>query len=237
MCELTTIALMATSAALSAAGGMISTNAMNTQAQQQNDFQRQMMQRNREMRQQELIRQDEIRRKQEAELLKNEANLTGEAREKQIEKATQDVEKNAEEVANDVREEVNLVPSIMASNAANNVVAESDLSKRLALASAEGRKRIQAMTKLGAYDLAAGDRGMLMDQSAERINMFNNFRKGSLATTEAGLNLLDGVAKNTTIGPQTNMLAAGQLVSGLGQMVGSATSGGSAQNLLKGFGK
>lgn len=237
MCELTTIALMATSAALSAAGGMISTNAMNTQVKQQNEFQRQMMQRNREMREAALRRDTELRQKQEAELLKNEQNLTGEARQKQMDKATQDVEKNTQDVAKDVQEEVNLVPSLMAAKAANNVVAESDLAKRLALASADSRKRIQTMAKLGAYDLAAGERGMMMDKSAEQINMWNNFRKGNLATTEAGLNLLDGVAKTTTIGPQTNMLAAGQLVGGLGQLVGSATAGGTAQNAIKGFGK
>lgn len=233
MCELTTIAMMATSAALSAAGGMISSNAMNTQAQQQNDFQRQMMENNRKMRQAELLRQDELRRQQEAALLEGEKNLTGEARTKQIDDATKEAEKNIKDIQTDVEQEVSAVPGLIESAAANNVVAETDYKKRLATAAADSRKKIAALTNLGAYDLAAGNRAMEMDKTAETINRINNFRKGSLAVAETGLNLNDSVARNTTIGPQTNMLATGQLVSGLGQLVGSATAGGTAQKTVK----
>lgn len=235
MCELGTIALMATSAALSAAGGMISSNAMNTQAKQQNEFQRQMMARNREMRQQELLRQDEFRRKQEAALLEGENNLTAEARTKQMDKAEAETLKNVDDVKQDVAKEISLVPSLIESQSAGNVVAESDYAKRIAEASADSRKRIQALAKLGAYDLAAGERGMLMDKTAEKINMLNNFRKGSLSSAETGLGLNDMVAKSVTIGPQTNMLAAGQGVSGLGQLAGNAASGGMGPSLSKLF--
>lgn len=236
MCELGTIALMATSAALSAAGGLVTSNAMNTQAQQQNEFQRQMMQRNRDLRQAELLRQDDIRRKQEAALLEGENNLTAEARTRQIEDANKDVTKNVEDIQKDVGEAVSAVPGLIESAAANNVVAENDYTKKLAMAAADSRKRIAALTAIGAYDLAAGNRSMAMDKTAEKINMYNNFRKGSLASSEVALNLNDMVAKNTTIGPQTNMLATGQLVGGLGQLAGNAASGGMGPQVTKAFG-
>jgi hypothetical protein len=226
MCELGTIALMATSAALSAAGGMVSSNAMNTQARQQNEFQRQMMDRNRKMRQDELLRQDAIKKDQQKALLEGEANLTAEARQKQLDKAEGDTIKNVDQITNDVKDATADVAGIIESQSTGNVVAESDYKTRLANAAKDSRKRIQSMAKIGAYELAAGERGMLMDRVAEKINMGNNFRKGSLAVSETGLNILDQVAKSTTIAPQTNMLAAGQGISGLGQLAGNAASGG-----------
>jgi hypothetical protein len=226
MCELGTIALMATSAALSAAGGMVSSNAMNTQVKQQNEFQRQMMDRNRKMRQDELLRQDALKKEQQKALLEGEKNLTAEARAKQLEKAEGDTIKNVDQITNDVKDATADVAGIIESQSTGNVVAESDYKTRLANAAKDSRKRIQSMAKIGAYELAAGERGMLMDKVAEKINMGNNFRKGSLAVAETGLNLFDNVAKSTVIAPQTNMLAAGQGISGLGQLAGSAASGG-----------
>lgn len=232
MCEPTLI-LAGVSAAVSAAGGMMSASAMNEQISQQNAFQRQMMENNRKMRQAELVRQDEMRRQQEAALVEGEKNLTGEARTKQIEDATAEAEKNIKDIQNDVTEATTAVPGLIESASANNVVAEGDYAKRLAAAAADSRKKIAALTNLGAYDLAAGNRAMEMDKTAETINRINNFRKGSLAVAETGIGLNDMVAKGTTIGPQTGMLAAGSAVSGLGNLIGSATAGGTAQNAVK----
>ena len=233
MCELGTIALMATSAALSAAGGMVSSNAMNTQARQQNEFQRQMMQRNREMRQAELLRQDALKQEQMKALREGEENLTYEARLKQMDKAEDDTLKNVDDITNDVRQATGDVTGIIESQSSGNVVAEADYTKRLANAAKDSRARIQSLAKLGAFDLAAGERGMLMDRVADKINMGYNFRTGSLAVSETGLNLLDQVAKSTVIAPQTNMLAAGQGISGLGQLAGNAASGGAGPALTK----
>jgi hypothetical protein len=233
MCELTTLALMATSAAVSAAGGMISSKAMNAQANQQNEFQRSMMARNKQMRDAELQRQDEYRLKQEAAMKEGQENLTYEARMKQMKDAQAETQQNVDDLTNDVKQEVAAVPGIIEAQSAGNVVAEADYAKRIKAASADARKKIQALTGLSAYDMAAGNRGMMMDNTNADINLWNNFRKGSLATTETGMNLLDRVAANTTIAPQTNMLATGQLVSGLGNMIGSATAGGTAQKAVK----
>lgn len=233
MCELTTLALMATSAAVSAAGGMMTSNAMNTQAKQQNEFQRSMMARNKQMRDAELRRQDEYRLKQEAAMRAGQENLTYEARMKQMKDAQTETQKNIDDLTNDVKQEVAAVPGIIEAQSAGNVVAETDYAKRIKSASADARKKIQALTGLSSYDMAAGKRGMMMDNTNAEINLWNNFRKGSLATTETGLNLMDRVAANTTIAPQTNMLAAGQLVTGIGNMIGSATAGGTAQKGIK----
>jgi hypothetical protein len=233
MCDPVTAALMATSAGLSAAGGMVSSRAMNAQINQQNAFQQQMMERNREMRREELLRQDGYRRQQEAARTAGEENLTAQARERQIEDANKEATQNISDIQKDVSEATEAVPGIIASAAANNVVSENDYAKRLANAASDSRKRIAALTALGAYDLASNNRSMAMDKTAQGINLLNNFRKGSLATSEVGLGLNDSVAKNTTVGPQTNMLAAGQMIGGLGQLAGSAASGGMGSTINK----
>lgn len=233
MCDPVTAGLMAVSTALSAAGGMVSANAQKAQINQQNAFQRQMMDRNRAMREEELRRQEEMRRRQEGIVNENNQNYTAAAREDQLAKSQANIEKNVDDLKADVATETSAVPSLIENAAAGNVVAEEDYAKRLAGAAADSRKRIQALARLGAYDMAAGNRAMASDENSGRLNLIGNMRKGSLDVSGVELGLLNSVANNTVVGPQTNMLATGQIISGLGNMVGSATAGGGAQAAMK----
>ena len=236
MCEPTTLALMATSAALSVGGAAMSANAQRTQISQQNAFQRMMMERNKQLRDEELRRQEEMRKKQEGIVDENNQNYTAGAREKQLADAEKTVVQNVDDLKKDVADETSAVPSLIENASAGNVVAESDYAKRLAAAAKNSRERIQALAKLGAYDMAAGNRAMAGDENAARLNLLGNFRKGSLDVSGVELGLNNSVAQNTVVGPQTGMLAAGQAIGGLGQLVGSATAGGAGKAVTKALG-
>lgn len=233
MCEPVTLGLMAASTALSLGGAAVSANAQKAQINQQNAFQRMMMDRNKMLRDEELRRQEGMRRKQENIVNENNQNYTAAAREKQLADAEAEVTQNVEDLKNDVAEETSAIPSLIETAAAGNVVSSEDYATRLAQAAKDSRARIQSLARLGAYDLSAGNRAMASDENAARLNLIGNYRKGSLDTSGVELGLTNSVAQNTVVGPQTNMLAAGQGLSGLGQIVGSAASGGAGPALKK----
>lgn len=235
MCEPVTLGLMAASTAVSLAGGAMSANAQRAQISQQNAFQQMMQQRNKQMRAEELARQEALRKQQEGIVNENNQNYTADARQKQLQQSEAEIEQNVNQLKNDVAAETSAVPSLIDAATAGNVVAEGDYAKRLATAAADSRKRIQALAKMGAYDMSAGNRAMMGDENAARMNLLNNFRKGSLDVSGVELGLNNGVAQSTVVGPQTNMLAAGQMISGIGNAMNSAISGGGAQKAIGKF--
>lgn len=219
------LAMLAVSAAASIGGSMISANAQKNAVNAQNEMQAEAMRRNAAMRAEEMRRQDEMRRRQYGTLDRADDMNTGEAREAAVADAEKRVVENIETFDRDQR--VNDTgPSLVARSTQGNEVAEADYQKRLALAAAEARKKIQAMAKIGAYELAAAERGMATEGVNSDLDFVNQLRKGSLAVSDLGLALNNQAANSIRIQPNADGMAIGQAVAGIGNVIGNGVAKG-----------
>lgn len=204
----------ALAAAATVAGTAMSGMAQANQVKAQNELQQQAMARSKKMREEEQARQDAMRAKNAEVLDKTIERYDPATQMKQLEGVQEERVKGAQAFADNVAALTPSETAIQGSNQGSEVV-QGDLAQRLAVASAEARKRIAAYAKLGAYDANFTKNALADAANTRAINLTNNMRQGSLATSQAGISLVNN---NVGTAEKSNSVVPA-VVGGLGKIM------------------